>query len=218
MTQSATERFETAVGHIVLVRHGHTGWNEGVGERFRGRSEVDLDELGVRQAEATASRICQWEVAAVYSSPLQRAMSTARILADSLNVDPCPIDGLVDIEYGAWQGLSLREAQSRDSELYSMWLEYPHLARFPEGEALGQVQSRAVAAVESVSFSQPEQPVIIVSHKVVCKVLMCAFLGLELSQFWQVEQDTCAINQVDIGTVSPVVILLNDTCHLQEVS
>lgn len=216
MTQSATGVAST-VGCIILVRHGHTWWNEGVGERFRGRSEIDLDELGVRQAEATAPRMTQWEVAAVYSSPLQRAMSTARILADSLNVEPCPIDGLIDIDYGAWQGLSLREAQSKDSELYSMWLECPHLATFPEGEALDQVQSRAVAAVDSVSSSHPEQPVILVSHKVVCKVLMCTFLGLDLSHFWQVEQDTCAINEVEVGIPSPVVRLLNDTCHLQEV-
>jgi broad specificity phosphatase PhoE len=216
MTQSATERFETAVGRIILVRHGQTGWNEGVGERFRGRSEIDLDELGVRQAEATAPRITQWEVAAVYSSPLKRAMSTAQILADSLNIEPCPIDGLIDIDYGAWQGLSLEEAQADDSRLYSLWLESPHLATFPEGEALDQVRSRAVAAVDSILSSHPEQPVVLVSHKVVCKVLMCSFLGLELSQFWQVEQHTCAINEVEIGVPSPVVKLLNDTCHLRD--
>jgi len=216
MTQSATERFETAVGHIFLVRHGHTGWNEGVGERFRGRSEIELDELGVRQAEAAAPRIAQWEAAAVYPSPLQRAMSTARILADFLNTEPCPIDGLIDIDYGAWQGLSLMEARSNDPQLYSLWLESPHLAIFPQGEGLNQVRSRAVAAVESILSSHQEQPVILVSHKVVCKVLMCSFLGLELSQFWQVEQHTCAINEVDIGVPSPVVRLLNDTCHLRD--
>jgi broad specificity phosphatase PhoE len=216
MSQSATERFETAVGRIILVRHGQTGWNEGVGERFRGRSEIDLDELGVRQAEATAPRITQWEVAAVYSSPLQRAMSTAQILADSLNIEPCPIDGFIDIDYGAWQGLSLMEARSHDPQLYSLWLESPHLAVFPHGEGLDRVRSRAVDAVENILASHPEQPVVLVSHKVVCKVLMCSFLGLELSQFWQVEQHTCAINEVEIGVHSPVVKLLNDTCHLRD--
>lgn len=202
---------------ILLVRHGHTGWNEGAEEKFRGRADIDLDALGVRQAEATAARISRWDVAAIYSSPLPRAMTTARILASSLNIEPGADNGLIDIDYGTWQGLSLGQAQTQGPQLYSQWLESPHLALFPSGEGLEQVRSRVVAAVENVLSYHTEQTIVLVSHKVVCKVLMGVFLGLELSHFWHIEQHTCAINQVDVKPLAPIVTLLNDTSHLQGV-
>ena len=202
---------------IILVRHGHTPWNEGSGERFRGRSALDLNELGIRQAEATAPCIAKVKVAALYTSPLPRAMTTARILARSLNIEPTPLEGLIDIDYGDWQGLSAEEAEARYPKPYSLWLQSPHLVAFPKGESLEQVLSRAMAAIEALSTIHPDQTIVLVSHKVVCKVLMCAFLGLELSQFWQVEQQTCCINGVEIKAPSPVVGLLNDTCHLRGV-
>ena len=205
------------MSRIVLVRHGNTGWNEGAGERFRGRSDIDLNDIGIRQAEATAAQMSRWKIATIYSSPLPRAMTTARILAQPLNMEPHPAEGLIDIDYGEWQGLSLEEAKSRDPQRYSQWLEDPSLATFPRGEGLDQVRSRVVGAVDSLLSSHPEGTLVLVSHKVVCKVLMCHFLGLELSRFWQVEQYTCAINQVDFGPSFPVVTLFNDICHLKDV-
>jgi broad specificity phosphatase PhoE len=144
-------------------------------------------------------------------------MTTAQILARSLNIEPTPLEGLIDIDYGDWQGLSAEEAEAQYPKLYSLWLESPHLVAFPKGESLEQVLSRAMAAIEALSTIHSDQTVILVSHKVVCKVLMCTFLGLELSQFWQVEQHTCCINGVEIKPPSPVVGLLNDTCHLSGV-
>ena len=200
---------------IILIRHGQTEWNEGKGERFRGRSDLDLDETGVKQAEATATRIAQWQVAVIYSSPLLRTVRTAQILARNFNLQPQPLDGLIDIDYGKWQGLSLKEAAAQDNKLYSLWLRSPHLVTFPQGENLEQVQQRAMAALLGLLPQHPEQNILLVSHKVVCKVLICSLLGLGNSHFWQVEQDTCAINLVEARDRALVVTLLNDTCHLK---
>ena len=197
----------------ILIRHGQTAWNEGKGERFRGRAEIDLDEVGIKQAEATAERLTPWKVEAIYSSPLIRAMKTAQILARKFNLQPQIADGLIDIDYGEWQGLSLEEA--KDSQLYSLWLHSPHLATFPRGENLEQVQKRAVTQLNSLLRKHPEQTILLVSHKVVCKVLVLSLLGLNLSHFWRVEQDTCAINLIEKRGNNIVVKLLNDTCHLK---
>lgn len=200
---------------IVVIRHGQTAWNEGDGERFRGRADVELDEKGIRQARATAERAAWWEIAAVYSSPLKRTLSTAEPLAAILRLPVQPLEGLIDIDYGKWQGLSLKEAAAEDSQRYELWLKSPHLVTFPLGENLEQVKKRVVTALKSLVHRHPEQTIVLISHKVVCKVLICYLLGLDNSHFWQVKQDTCAINLAEMGDGSPMVTLLNDTCHLE---
>ena len=201
---------------IILVRHGQTAWNEGAGERLRGRADIELDEVGIRQAKATAARLAQWPVAAIYSSPLRRALSTASILAEPLKLQPQPLEGLIDIDYGRWQGLSLNEAAADDNQLYRIWLESPHLVTFPQGESLKQVRKRAVAAVRSLVPLHAGEAIVLVSHKVVCKVLVCALMGLDTSNFWRVQQDLCAINIFVADQRSCTVIKLNDTCHLEK--
>ena len=201
---------------IVVIRHGQTAWNEGAEERFRGRADVELNEKGIRQAKATAAKLAHREIAAIYASPLKRTLTTANILAEPLKLPVQSLNGLIDVDYGKWQGLSLKEAAADDSQLYQLWLKSPHLAAFPQGELLEQVEKRVVGAVENLVPQHPGQTIILVTHKVVCKVLFCNLLGLGPSHFWQLEQDTCAINIVDIGDSNLSVALLNDTCHLKE--
>ena len=201
---------------VIIVRHGQTAWNEGEGERLRGRSDLELDETGIRQAKAAAARIARCGIAAIYSSPLRRAMATAEILSEPLGLQVQRLAGLIDIDYGRWQGLSLKEAQSNDPELYKLWLESPQLVAFPGGEGLGEVRKRVTNALETVVTHHPGQAIVLVSHKVVCKVLLCSLLGLDNSHFWQIEQGLCAINLVEIERNSASVLLLNDTCHLKE--
>ena len=200
---------------IIVVRHGQTAWNEGEGERFRGRADVELDEKGISQAKATAKRIAREKVDAIYSSPLKRTMSTAKSLAEPSRLPVQPLEGLIDIDFGKWQGLSLKEAAADDHKLYELWLQNPHLVTFPQGENLGQVQQRVVTALKTLIPRHPEQTIVLVSHKVVCKVLLCHLLGLDTSHFWQVGQDTCAINIAEAIEDIFIVALLNDTCHLK---
>lgn len=201
---------------IILVRHGQTEWNRI--ERFRGRATLDLNEVGIKQAEAIAKRIVQWSVVAVYSSSLLRAVTTAQILAQHLGLEVECLPGLIDIDYGEWQGLSPDEAAVRDSSLYRLWLESPHLVTFPGGESLTQVRERAVACVDNLIQVHPEKTMVVVSHKVVCQVLILHFLGLDNSCFWRVTQDVSAINLFEIRGGIPVALLLNDTCHLSKLS
>jgi len=201
---------------IIVIRHGQTAWNEGEGERFRGRADIELDEKGIKQARATQARVAQWKVAAIYSSPLKRALSTANILAEPLKLPVQPMEELIDIDYGGWQGLPLKEAADDDSKLYELWLKSPHLVTFPKGESLEQVQKRVVTAVETLTPQHPGQTIVLVSHKVVCKVLFCSLLGLDTSHFWQLQQDPCAINLVEVGENAVAVVSLNDNCHLKE--
>lgn len=197
---------------VVLIRHGQTEWNQE--ERFRGRADLGLTPLGMQQAQATAQRLAPWEIAAVYSSPLRRALYTAQVLGDRVGLRVQTLEGLIDIDYGLWQGLSLAEAETRHKDMYRQWLVHPHLVHFPGGESLEQVGHRAGSALTQVAAAHPDQTVALVSHKVVCKVLVCHILGLDDSHFWRIDQDLCAINTFELGEEVLRTIHINDTCHL----
>jgi broad specificity phosphatase PhoE len=201
---------------LVVVRHGRTEWNRV--ERFRGRADIELDEVGMKQAEATASRIAEWPVSAVYSSPLRRASTTAEILARRFDLEVEFMPGIIDIDYGEWQGLSPDEAAAKDGGLYSRWLKSPHKAKFPGGETLAQVRARVASAVDGLITQHPRETIALVSHKVVCQILILSLLGADNSHFWQIAQDVCAVNLFEVRGGVPAALLLNDTCHLDGVS
>jgi broad specificity phosphatase PhoE len=200
---------------IVLVRHGQTAWNKDV--RFRGRADVLLDEFGLRQAEATGRTVAaRWPVVAVYASPMRRAMQTAEAVARAHGLVAHPLEGLLDVDFGQWQGLSPEEVSQRYPDLYRAWAEAPHTVHFPGGESLDDVRTRIMAGLGEAVARHPGQAVALVSHTVANRVLLCAILGLGNDHFWRLGQDTCAVNVFDVeedGTFT--LLLLNDTCHLQ---
>ena len=200
---------------FILIRHGQTVWHSDGVERAEGRAEMDLDEVGVRQARATAARLNPWEISAIYSSPLKRALSTASILGARRGLMAQPEPGLIDIDYGKWQGMTLREAQADDPILYNLWLKRPHQVTFPGGEGLADVRKRVISAVEALTPKHDGQTVVLVSHKVVIKVLLCHFLGLGDTHFWRFQQVFCAVNVVEVDGGSAAVHLINDACHLE---
>lgn len=175
---------------IILVRHGETNWN--VKEVFRGRIDVALNETGMRQAELLAEHLSDFEIAAVYSSPLRRALKTAERIARYHKLDVQIADGLIDFDFGEWQGLPHQEVTTKYKELYAQWVEKPHQLRMPSGESLEDVTKRAISVVNEVT-ARYRGTVVLVSHRVVNKVLICALLGLDNSHFWNIKQDTCGM-------------------------
>jgi probable phosphoglycerate mutase len=145
-------------------------------------------------------------------------LQTAEYIARACNLPVQPLDGLIDMDFGEWQGLSLEEAQARDGELYRLWLDHPHRVTFPGGESLEQVRARLTLTLKDLCARHPEQSIVLVSHKVICKVLLCLLLGLDNSYFWRVEKDTCAISIIEMRHTVPRITLLNDTCHLKGLS
>ncbi len=160
---------------LLLVRHGRTEWN--AADRIRGRVEVPLDETGQRQAAALAGFLADLALDAIYVSPLTRARQTAGVIARPHGIEVQVRDGLIDLDYGRWQGLTTREAAARDPERYARWLASPHRVRLPGGESLAAVRRRAMAVIEEAAVKH-QGTVVVVSHRAVNTVLTCALLGL----------------------------------------
>jgi broad specificity phosphatase PhoE len=196
---------------IILARHGETEWN--VEEVFRGRIDIELNETGVRQAELLAEYLSSRKISAIYSSPLRRALRTAEAIAryHKLKVEIAP--GLIDCNFGEWQGLSLQEVKDRYQEPYTEWRENPHLVKMPEGESLNDVRERALSVVGIAA--KYEGTVVLVSHRVVNKVLICALLGLDNSHFWNIKQDVCGITTFTYENKQFILTEHNNTSYLR---
>jgi len=197
---------------IILIRHGETEWN--VQQVFRGRIDIELNETGLKQAELLAEYLGGVNIDAVYSSPLKRAFKTAEMIANhhKLEVEVAP--GLIDFDFGKWQGLSLQKVKNKYKELYDQWLENPHLIRMPDGESLDEVRKRTLRVVGEV-VSKHEGAVVLVSHRVVNKVLICALLGLDNSHFWNIRQDTCGTTTFAYENGRFILTKHNDTSYLR---
>ena len=200
--------------HIILVRHGQTAWNKE--ERIRGQVEIPLDETGLSQAEVTAARVvAEWKPAVIYSSPLQRAVQTAEPMARRLGLDLQTVPGFNDVSFGQWQGLSYDEVKARWPEMARAWMEAPHTVTFPDGESLDAVRQRSMAALQRAIERHKDEQIVIVAHTAVNRVLLCAVLGLDNSNYWRIGQDTCAVNLIEWRKRVFFIHSLNDTCHLR---
>jgi broad specificity phosphatase PhoE len=200
---------------IILARHGETDWN--VNEVFRGRIDVELNETGVKQAELLGEYLSGVKIDAIYSSPLKRALKTAEAIAGGHTLEVNTAWGLIDFDYGEWQGLSHQEVKDRHKELYAEWTGHPEKVRMPAGESLDDVRRRAMAVVNDVIERYYEGRVVLVSHRVVNKVLICALLGLDDSHFWNIKLDTCGITSFSYEGERFILTRHNDTSCLKPI-
>jgi broad specificity phosphatase PhoE len=199
---------------IILARHGETEWN--VQEVFRGRVDVELNQRGIKQAELLAEHLSHLKLDAIYSSPLRRAVKTAEIIASLHRLKVKIAPGLIDCDFGQWQGLRLQEVKDRYKELYDQWVNSPHLVKIPDGESLNGVGKRALGVVEGV-IAKHKGTSVLVSHRVVNKVLICALLGLDNSHFWNIRQDNCGTTTFSYENKQFVLTEHNNTSYLKSV-
>jgi probable phosphoglycerate mutase len=201
---------------ILLVRHGHV---EGINPpRFRGRTGIPLTELGMRQARETARRIrSSWRPAAVYTSPMGRCVATGEAIAQEVGVSRQSLDGLNDLDYGAWQWRTYDEIEAEAPRLFAVWRTAPHMLRFPNGESLQDLVARAADALRLVLDRHPEQVVVMVGHDSVNRALLLQLLDQPLSAYWRLAQDPCAISEIDVVDAQPHVLRVNETRHLADI-
>ena len=195
---------------LILVRHGETQWNkENV---FRGLSDVPLNEHGVRQAEALGRFFEGVDFAAIYTSRLKRALDTARAIARAQKSERIirNDEGLLDIHRGQWEGLRHEEAKAKFPELYEKWFSSPENVTFPGGENLGTVGMRAMRSIDRISREYSGKTVILVTHHVVLRVILCGLLDVGVSHFRRFEAFPASVSEVEQQYGKWVLMKLND--------
>lgn len=197
---------------IYLVRHGTTDWN--TNEIFRGRVDCPLNAKGRAEAKALAEYFRAVPLDAIYSSPLARATETASIIAGFRGLAVIADPAFTDIDFGLWQGKSISQVKEAYEEIYRIWKEQPEQILFPGGESLAQLGDRAWKGFTRRVEENRGKTLLVVSHRVVIKVLMLMVLGSGLAHFWRIRQDPAAVSCVDYDGRIFITSFMNQTAHL----
>lgn len=193
---------------IILVRHGENDWSKK--NKLAGWIPgVHLNEEGHRQAQAAAKRLAPLPVKAVYSSPVTRCMETAAYIAETLHLGVVQLDEVGEVAYGQWEGKKIKKLAKKP-----LWwaVQYaPSRARFPDGEALREVQFRAVQALEKLSRKHEKDMIVVVSHADVIRLLLAHYLGVHIDLFQRIIISPASASIVNLHPSGMVrVVRMND--------
>jgi len=198
---------------IFLVRHGATALT--AEDRFAGSTDVPLSEEGRRQAASLAERLQGESVDAIYASPLQRTMETARILAAPHGMEPVGVPALREIDYGRWEGLSRSEVETAFQAEYSIWEEDPFTIAPTGGESGVNVLNRALPVMRRIVEQHRHRSVLVISHKGTNRLLISSLLGFDVRGYRdRLDQSPAALSILDfMNEVRPRLRLFNDVSH-----
>jgi broad specificity phosphatase PhoE len=201
---------------LFLLRHAATAANLEQPPRLQGRRHnPPLAPLGVRQAELTRDFLAVRAIDVCYSSPLARAMETATIVAGPHGLAPQPIEELIEIDVGAWEGRSWAEVRAREPGAYRAFMADPVRFGYPGGENFEHLHRRSSRAIEELLRRHEGKSVLVVSHHAVNRVYLSGLLGLPPERARQVSLDNCGISLVLREEGHTSVTMLNAAFHLQ---
>jgi len=199
---------------LILVRHGQTDRNQQ--RRLQGHSPIELNAVGIKEAEALALALREEKIEAIYSSPLRRSLETAQAINRFHQLAIESEDGLKELDIGDLDGLTIEEVRSRYNSFWRKWTSgEPGSAKCPHGESLSEAQQRAWATIQKIKRRHGQQAAIAVSHYFVIISVICKALGIDLSNMRRFRTlNTGAISILDFRDQGTTLTLFNDTCHL----
>lgn len=207
---------DAPITRLFLVRHGATVLT--AENRFAGSVEVPLSDEGRAQARGLAFRLGGEPLAAVYASPLGRALETARIVAEPHGLVVQTDPRLREISHGHWEEMTRTEVEERFPEEVAAWEADPYTFA-PEGGETGlEVTARALPAVLDHVRAHPGERILVVSHKATIRLLLSSLLGFDPRRYRDnLDQSPAALNVVDFrGTTHARLSLFNDTSHYEQ--
>ena len=198
----------------LLLRHGQTPLS--ADRRFAGVGDIELTEMGVRQAKLAGERLAaRGGVDVIVASPLRRARQTAEEVAAATGAPVEFDDDLRETDFGEWEGLTFTEAQRRWPGEVTAWLADPAAAP-PGGESFAAVAVRVQAARERLMAGHARETVLVVSHVTPIKTLLTEALLAPPAAMYRMHLDVGSLSEIDWYTDGPAVVRsLNDTAHLR---
>jgi len=197
---------------LFLVRHGATVLT--AEDRFAGSTDMELSDVGRRQAECLAQRLMDDRVRAVYASPLKRTMETAAIIGRPYSLVPIPRDGLREIDHGRWEGLRRADVETQFADEYAAW-EDPFLFAPSGGESGISVMARALPVIREIVLAHAGENVVVVSHKATIRLVISNLLGFDARGYRdRLDQSPACLNVLDFkDPVRARLMLFNDVSH-----
>jgi len=205
-----------AVTRLFLVRHGTTAATEE--DRFSGSAGAELSAEGRRQAARLGERLSPQNLAAVYSSPLSRAVETARIIAGHCRLEPVVRDGLREISHGHWEGMKREDVERQFGPEYDSWEADPFTFAPAGGESGVEVLARALPVIREIVAAHQGGQVLVVSHKATLRLVVSSLLGFDPRGYRdRLDQSPACLNVLDFkDPVRVRLMLFNDTSHYSD--
>jgi broad specificity phosphatase PhoE len=195
---------------LYLIRHGTTTMN--VENRYRGRRDVPLDAQGWADAVEAARELSPMGIAAVYAGPLRRTINTAQVIADECRIpDVRILHGLVNLDYGEWEGMTSEEASMFDPHAFKLYSEAPNEAACPNGERLADGQERMLAAIRLMGERHSGEIVAAVTHAVMIRLAVAKLTGLS-GKKWRIPVGRGSLTRFEVvgDSISVVVLPAGD--------
>lgn len=205
---------------VYLIRHGATEANRARPYRLQGRgTDLPLDELGRAQARRASEALAGSGVVleAVYTSPLSRAVETARVVGDAYGLAPRVVAGLTEADVGRWEGLTWEEVQAREPELYERFHGDPGRVRYPEGESFEDVAERVGPEMARLAREHPGVAIAVVAHNVVNRAYLAGLLGVPIERARALRQSNGGISVIEYEDGEARVFSVNAALHLEGV-
>jgi broad specificity phosphatase PhoE len=199
---------------LYFLRHGQTELSRE--DNFCGAGlDPELTEEGWEMAEAftAAYRVKAWN--AIYSSHLRRSVVTAKLFSEAVGKRMDVREGLREIAYGKWEGLTKEQVSQQYNDDYARWLSDPSWHPPTEGELAVSIARRGLRVVEEIKQQYAHGSVLVVSHKATIRILLCGLLGIDLSRFRH--RLVCPVGSVSIvefASQGPLLHTLADRSHL----
>lgn len=200
---------------ILLIRHGETEWNT-LG-KFQGSKDILLSQEGILQAELLKKRLKN-SFDIVYASPLSRALETAKIICRETSLQPIPEEGIKEIGFGNWEGLTIKEIKETYPEEFASWRMDETNASLMGGDlSLKKASIRAKEAILKIVTENKGKKIIIVAHGGIIKAGLIGLFDWKMTMYHNVNLGNTAITKlIFTKTLEPKLVTLNDTSHLPE--
>jgi broad specificity phosphatase PhoE len=201
------------VTRLLLVRHGATTATEE--DRFSGSTSAELSEYGRWQAARLGERLADHNITCLYSSPLSRALDTARIIASHCRLEPITRDGLREIGHGHWEGMKREDVERQFAAEYAAWEADPFTFAPTGGESGVAVLARALPVIREIVTAHPGGQLLVVSHKATLRLVLSSLLGFDARGYRdRLDQSPACLSVVDFkDPVRARLMLFNDTSH-----
>jgi broad specificity phosphatase PhoE len=197
---------------LILVRHGETHWNKD-GLVQGGDSDIELNDTGFEQARKLAAFLKNEPITAILSSPLQRAIATAEVIASQHQL-PVEIDqGLKELKVGDLEGIPISNLRTTFSRFLLQWWQDGEAMKLPNGESLVELQQRAWKVIEGLLEKHKDRTAVVVSHYFVTLAIILKALNLPLDYFIKFKLDLGGVSILEFRDYGARLVTFNDTSY-----
>jgi broad specificity phosphatase PhoE len=201
---------------IYFLRHGETTASRTGG--YCGTLDPDLTPEGYQMAGDFAAAYQSLPWAAVFSSPLHRAVATAEPLCEAAGIRMQLREGLKEIAYGQWEGKIPEEVNREFHDTYVRWLADPGWNAPDGGERGIDIARRSSLVIEEIEQACSAGNVLVVSHKATTRIMLCSLLGIDVGRFRdRIHMPVASVSIVEMAVHGPLLRVMADRSYLRDI-